>query len=469
MASSANTGWIASSAETSEPSSNYVFGRNLRKIYVKIKSGEGNYIITEDNRKIFDACSGAAVSCLGHGNPRVIEAITKQLKLGIPYLSSAFWGCEVVDDLCKELILGTDKKMARAYLTGSGSEAMEAAIKLSCQYFYAQNQKTRVNFISRERSYHGNTIGALSVSEFLARKKPYSPLLMKNIHHISSCYQYRQQKESESDSEFVARKAAELENKFQELGPDTIIGFIAEPIVGAALGCVSSPPGYLQAMRDVCHKHGALFILDEVMCGMGRTGTLHAWQAENVVPDIQTMAKGLGGGYEPIAAMLVSEKVVKVIKETSGEFIHGLTFQSMPVQAVAALEIQRIIKEDRLMENVTKQGKYLGEQLKNKLTSHPNVGDIRGRGLFWGLEFVKNKETKDPFDPNIKVAYGMMDLAVSSEFNITIYPATGTVDGIKGDHIILAPAYIVTKEDVDYIVTKVCALIDTYFSRLEIK
>lgn len=251
--------------------------RHLQKEYGEIKGGKGNILFTTQGRDVFDASSGAAVSCLGHGNDRVTQAILLQIKTGTPYLASAFWASRVVEDLCKELIRGTDGQMAKVYLTGSGSEAMEAAIKISRQYFYENDNETpRVNFIAREGSYHGNTMGALAISGHLARRAPYTPLLYRNVHHISSCNPYRQRIDGESDAAYVGRKAAELETKFQELGPETVIGFIAEPVVGAALGCVPCVPGYLKAMRDVCHKHGALFILDEVMCGMGRTGTLHA-------------------------------------------------------------------------------------------------------------------------------------------------------------------------------------------------
>jgi adenosylmethionine-8-amino-7-oxononanoate aminotransferase len=452
---------------TEESHIEYGFHRNLRKEYPEVKSAEGNYLFTSDGRKIFDACAGAAVSCLGYGNKRVIEAIHNQSLTGVTYLASSFWASPVVKDLCKELIQGTEGKMSRVYLTGSGSEAMEAAIKLSRQFFYEKNKDTpRVNFIARENSYHGNTIGALSVSGFITRRQPYIPFLMDNIHHISSCYPYRQQEEGESDAAFVARKATELDNKFRELGPETVIGFIAEPVVGAALGCVPYVPGYLKAMRDVCHKYGALFILDEVMCGSGRTGTLHAWQAEDIVPDIQTMAKGLGGGYQPIAAMLLSQKVVNTIMEGSGQFIHGLTYQAMPIQAAAALEVQRIIREDKLLKNVTKRGTTLGKLLKSSLDEHPNVGDIRGQGLFWGIEFVKDKKTKQPFAPEVGISQKILELALSDQFNMTFYPGTGSVDGIQGDHIILAPPFNITNKDVDDIVVTVVAVINIVFDKM---
>ncbi|TVY51741.1 putative aminotransferase [Lachnellula cervina] len=317
------------------------------------------------------------------------------------------------------------------------------------QFFFGQDPETpRVNFIARENSYHGVTIGSLSLSHILERRAPYLPLLMKNVHHISSCNPYRQRMEGESDASFVDRKAAELEAKFQELGPETVIGFIVEPVVGAALGCVPSVPGYLKAMRDVCHKHGALFILDEVMCGMGRTGTLHAWQKEGVIPDLQTIAKGLGGGYQPIGAVLISEK-------------------SMPIQARAALEVQRIIREDNLLDNVTKLGAYLGERLNAVLGDHPNVGNIRGQGLFWGIEFVEDKGTKKPFDRKLGIAEIIKNTALLPPFNMTVYAGTGTADGVHGDHIMLAPPYILKKKDVNHMVKVISAVIHEVFNKID--
>ncbi|KAI1451576.1 PLP-dependent transferase [Annulohypoxylon moriforme] len=421
----------------------------------KIVGGSGVFLHTSDGRRMFDACSGAAVSCLGHGNQRVIKAISNQLNTGTPYLASATWRNDTTEDLCRELIQGTSGKMQRVYLTGSGSEAMEAAIKISYQYHYELDNKTkRLNFITRRNSYHGNTIGALSISGHVARKRIYTPMLMNNVYDISPCYPYRQQQEDESNIEFVAKKATELEQKFQEIGPDTVIAFIMEPIAGAALGCAPSIPGYLNAMREICHRHGALFILDEVMCGMGRTGYLHAWQAEDIPPDIQTIAKGLGAGYQPIAAMMISKTVERVVVNSNTGFIHGLTFQSMPVQAAAALEVQRIIRQENLLNNVKEQGSLLGKILKETLGDHPNVGDIRGQGLLWALEFIKDKKSKRPFDPKLRVAQRILDLGMTPKFNIVIYPGTGTIDGIEGDHIIIAPPYIITRQDIQYI-TKV--------------
>ncbi|TVY84933.1 putative aminotransferase [Lachnellula suecica] len=450
----------------------YLLDRHLHKTFPIVTGGKGNDLYLADGRTVFDATSGAAVSCLGHDNKRVIDAITRQINTGTPYVCSSFFNCAIVDELCKELINGTGGKMGRVFLIGSGSEAMEATVKLARQYYYENDkQSPRINFIAREHSYHGNTIGALGISGHVARRAPYEPFLMENVHRVSACNAYRQRKDGESDASFVARKAAELEAKFQELGPETVIGFICEPVVGAALGCVPSVPGYLRAMRDVCHKHGALFILDEVMCGMGRSGTLHAWQeAEgDVVPDLQTMGKGLGAGYQPVAAVLISKKVIGALLNGSGQFVHGHTYQAMPVQAAAALEVQKTIREQNLVQNVKTQGEYLEKRLKAVLGDHPNVGDIRGRGLFWGLEFVKDKRTKEPFDPKLGIAQKLGTTAISAPYNMTMYPGTGTADGYVGDHIILAPTYIVTKDEIDHIVKVTANVVNEVFQNLDLE
>ena len=360
------------------------------------------------------------------------------------------------------LVNSTHGVLSKVFLTGSGSDATEAALKLARQYFYDQDPDTlRNTIISREGSYHGNTIGALSVSELKIRQEPYKDILLEKVEHVSSCYSYRQQLEGESNAEFVARKVDELEKMFQKIGPEKVMAFILEPVSGAALGCVPAVPGYIEAMKEVCHKHGALLILDEVMCGMGRTGFSHAWQIEGVAPDILIIGKGLGAGYHPIAAILVAQSVWEVLK--TEQFIHGLTFDAVPVGAVAALKVQQIIEDDSLLDNVKNQGDYLGERLKEELGNHPNVGNIRGIGLFWGIEFVENKETKEPFDSKLGVSHQIVHLAKSPEFNMTFYPGTGTVDGVNGDHIIIAPPFIVKEQDIDHIVKVVSAVIDRIF------
>lgn len=454
------------------PYEDFTLHRNLHKIYPEISRAQGNYLYVKEkngDRAIFDASCGAAVSVLGYNDERVKDSIKAQMDTGISYLPAAFWRNKAVDKISKDLIQGTERKMEKVFFACSGSEVIDSAIKLCRQYFFEKEGKDspREMFIARARSYHGNTLGALSLSGFESRRKPYERILSDKVHHVSACYPYRQQDKGESDAEFVRKKADELDAKFQELGPEKVIGFIAEPVVGAALGCVPCVPGYLKAMREVCHKYGALFILDEVMSGMGKTGWLHAWQEEDVAPDVQAVAKALAAGYQPVSAMLISKKILDVLKKGSGEFVHGYTYEAMPTQAVAALEVQRIIREENLLDNVSKQGAYLQRRLREVLGDHPNVGDIRGKGLFWGLEFVKDKETKEPFDRELEVSSQIFDLAISDPYNIFIYPGGGSVDGIRGDHIIISPSYRVTKEDIDDIVRRISDVIVQVFLKIQ--
>lgn len=343
--------------------------------------------------------------------------------------------------------------MTGIYLINSGSEAIEVAIKLAYTYHCENNDNKRINIVAREGSYHGATLFALTLSGFAARKQYYKKILMQNnIYYVSACYLYRELIKGESIEAFVARKAAELEAKFIEIGPDTVMAFILEPVVGAALGCVPYVPGYLKAMKDVCDKYGVLLIFDEIMCGMGRTGYLHAWQAEGVAPHIQAVAKGIGGGYVPLSAVLASEMVVKVIKKGSSEFVHGQTYEGMPSVSKGALEVQRVIQDNKLIENVSKQGAYLKSCLKAVLGNHPYVGDIRGLGLFLGIEFVENKETKKPFNPELGFAKRIVDLAFSPEFNLAIYYGGAAGYRVHIDRIMIIPPFILKKKEADHIV-----------------
>lgn len=381
-------------------------------------------------------------------------------------MATGYWLDNDVKSLCEWLVHSTDDQLSMAFLTGSGSDGIEASLKLCRQFFFEKDPETQRDvIIAREHSYHGNTLGALSVSSLYMRQLPYFGILMKNVEYISSCNPYRQLMDGESEAEFVARKAQELDDKINEIGPNKVMCFIMEPVSGAALGCVPAVPGYLKAMQDVCHKYEILFVLDEVMCGMGRTGTLHAWLAEEgVVPDVLIIGKGLGGGYHPISAVLASPKVCEALK--TGQFVHGLTFDAAPIGAVAALKVHEIIKENNLLDNVSKLGIYLGDSLKTKLNDHPNVGDIRGKGFFWGIELVKDKTTKEAFDTKIGIAQKLVDVALL-EHNMTLYKGTGGEDGLKGDHIMIQPPYNITIKDVDHIVEVVTAVIEKVFKEID--
>jgi len=312
----------------------------------------------------------------------------------------------------------------------------------------------------RHQSYHGNTLGALSVGSHKARRTIYEPILSQNVAHVSPCYPYRHQKHGENDEQYVARLAEELEETFQSIGPDSVCAFVAETVSGMSLGAVPPVPGYWKAMKTVCDRHGALLILDEVMSGMGRTGTLHAWEQEGVVPHLQTIAKGLGAGYQPIGALLVSKQVVDVLGSGTKTFVHSQTYQGHPIACAAAVEVQKILQEENLMANCRKMGDYLGSLLKDKLASHKHVGDVRGRGLFWGIELVADKSTKQPFPAERKISASLHATGLQKDFGISLLPGSGIADGKDGDVIVLAPAYNVTREDIELIVQRTVKVIE---------
>ena len=444
-----------------------VFHGSLNEAVLKIVSADGIYIHLENGQKILDATGGPAVACLGHSNAVVKAAMIRQIN-SAAYCHSLFFSTEATEELCTHLIRGTGGHMARAFVVSSGSEAIDAAIKMARQYFVELEDPNtkRQNFISRKNGYHGNTIGALSLGGHPARRSIFEPLLGKNISHVSACYEYRELKNGESQESYVSRLAHELDEEFQRLGPSTVCAFAAETIVGSALGCVASVPGYFAAMRQVCDKYGALLILDEIMCGMGRCGYLHAWQSPEVgvIPDLQTIGKALGGGYAPIAAMLVSKRVVEIISQGSGSFNHGHTYQAHPVACAAALAVQRVIEAEGLVKKVRSLGDVLGARLKKTLSDRWYIGDIRGAGLFWAIELVKNKQTKETFPSLQRVGLGIYKLGILAPYSLSIYPGGGHLDGSTSDHILLAPPYICSVEDIDLIVTTLGRVLEDYFS-----
>ncbi|HJS86115.1 MAG TPA: aspartate aminotransferase family protein [Acetobacteraceae bacterium] len=419
--------------------------------------GAGIRLRLRDGRTIIDASGGAAVACLGHGNRRVAEAIARQAG-AMAYAHTGTFSSEPAELLADLLLDGTPGGLTHAYFCSSGSEGTEAALKLARQYFVEIGETQRTRFIARRQSYHGNTLGALAASGNRMRRAPYEALLSPAFSHVSPCFAYRFKHNDESEAEYVDRLAGELEAEFQRLGPETVIAFIAEPVVGATAGCVTALPGYFERVRAVCDRHGALLILDEVMCGMGRTGTAHAWQREGVAPDIQVIAKGLGGGYQPIGGILAAGRIVAAIRAGSGGFMHGHTYQAHPVACAGALEVQRIIRDHDLVANARRMGARLGQALGERLGEHPHVGDIRGRGLFWAVEFVRDRTTKQVFEPALKLNERVKQ-AVLAE-GVAIYPMGGTIDGRQGDHVIIAPPYVVTEDDLAEIVDRLGRGID---------
>ena len=434
-----------------------VLHRSLRETPPKAIGGEGVWLIGEDGRRILDASGGAAVSCLGHQHPRVLEALSRQASK-LAYAHTSFFSSEPAEALADKLVGHEPGGLGYAYLVSGGSEAIEAGIKLARQYFIEIGQPQRRHFIARRQSYHGNTLGALAAGGNAWRREPYAPLLSSAFSHVTPAFAYHEKRDSESEADFVARLAAELEAEFQRLGPENVAAFIAEPVVGATAGCVPAPEGYFRAVREICDRHGALLILDEVMCGMGRTGTRHAWEQEGIAPDIQAIAKGLGGGYQPIGAMLASGRIVDAIRDGSGAFQHGHTYLAHPLACAAALEVQRVIEDEQLLDRVKNSGAQLERRLTERFGNHRHVGDIRGRGLFQAIELVADRATRAPFDPALKLNQRVK--AIAFEGGLGCYPAGGCMDGRSGDHVLLAPPYIATSDDIDMIVDRLGQAVD---------
>jgi adenosylmethionine-8-amino-7-oxononanoate aminotransferase len=348
--------------------------------------------------------------------------------------------------------------LAYAWLVSGGSEAVEASIKLARQYFIERGEPQRQRFIARRQSYHGNTLGALAVGGNEWRRRQFAPLLI-DVGRVSPCYEYRGRASGESQDAYTARLLAELESEFERIGPERVIAFVAEPVVGATLGAVPPTPGYFAGVRALCDRYGILLIADEVMCGMGRTGTLHALAQEGVVPDLMAIGKGLGGGYQAIGAVLASARVVDPLRRGSGLFQHGHTYLGHPTAAAAALAVQRVIERDGLLERVRVRGAYLRRALDERFAAHPNVGDIRGRGLFVGVELVRDRASRAAFDSELKLHARVKAEAMAN--GLMVYPTGGTVDGRSGDHVLIAPPFIVSEAQLDEIVDRLAAALDS--------
>lgn len=434
----------------------HVFHRHTRQAYPTAVAGEGPYIIDSEGKRYLDASGGAAVSCLGHSAVEVAEAIKKQVDV-LAYAHSSFFTTEPMEQLADYLIDRAPEGLSSVYFVSGGSEAVEAAIKLARQYFLEVGQPQRRHLIARRQSYHGNTLGALAAGGNQWRRAQFEPLLSQ-VSHLTPCYAYREQLAGETDVEFVARLITELEDEIIRLGSENVMAFIAEPVVGATLGAVPALDGYYKGIREVCDKYGVLLILDEVMCGMGRTGKLFACEDDGISPDLLTIAKGLGAGYQPIGATLVSEKIYTAIRDGSGFFQHGHTYIGHATACAAALAVQHIIENNGLLDRVISLGNGLQQRLHERFDAHPYVGDIRGRGLFRGVELVKSRETKATFDPTLKL-HSKIKAAAMSE-GLMCYPMGGTVDGINGDHILLAPPFILNEGHLDELVEKLGRAID---------
>jgi adenosylmethionine-8-amino-7-oxononanoate aminotransferase len=422
--------------------------------------GKGIELIDQASKRYIDASGGAAVSCLGHGHPAVTAALHEQLDK-LAYAHTGFFTTEVAEKLADRLIEDAPAGLSHVYLVSGGSEAVEAAIKMARQYFTERGDTKRRHIIARRQSYHGNTLGALAAGGNAWRRAPFAPLLIET-HHIEPCFAYRCQAPGESEEQYGLRAAEALERQILELGPETVLAFVAETVVGATAGAVPPSKGYFKRVREICDQYGVLLILDEVMCGMGRTGTLHACEQEGIAPDLMTIAKGLGGGYEPIGAVLLSRNIYDAFARGSGFFQHGHTYMAHPLACAAGLAVQETIRRDNLLANVRDMGALLRRRLSERFGNHAHVGDIRGRGLFQAIELVEDRLTKAPFDPARKLHAKVKKAAMAR--GLMVYPMGGTIDGQTGDHVLLAPPFIVTSAQIDEIVDRLAGALDDALS-----
>ena len=427
-----------------------IFPRNCKISLPLAVEGDGVYIIDRKGKRYLDASGGAAVSCLGHSDAKVIKAIKKQVKR-LEFAHTGFFSSIPAEALAELLIKEAPGALDRVYLVSGGSEAVEAAIKLARQYFIEVGQPDRHRVIARRQSYHGNTLGALAAGGNLWRREPFAPLMIETT-HIAPCYSYRDQQKEETEFEYGQRVANELETEIQRLGTEQVMAFIAEPVVGATLGAVPAVAGYYKRIREICDQYGVLLILDEVMCGMGRTGSLYACDQDGIAPDIMTIAKGLGAGYQPIGAMLCTDTIYDAIAQGSGFFQHGHTYLGHPVACAAAHAVVKKVMERRLLDQVLAQGVSLRKALTDKFGEHPNIGDVRGRGLFLGLEFVRERDSKSPFPPQLGFHKKFKQAAMDA--GLICYPMGGTIDGQQGDHVLLAPPFIINSTHIEEIVSK---------------
>jgi len=437
--------------------------RNLNAPPPLAAGGHGIRIVDSAGHEYIDASGGAAVSCLGHSHPEVLAAMHRQID-ALAYAHTGFFSSAVAEELGDHLIAHAPPGMSHVYLVSGGSEAIEAALKMARQYFVEIGQPERRHFIARRQSYHGNTLGALAVGGNEWRRRQFAPLLIE-VAHVSPCYEYRDRRQDESAEGYGARLAGELEQTITRLGPETVIAFCVETVGGATAGAIPPVAGYFRRVRELCDRYGILLIADEVMCGMGRTGTLHAVEREGIAPDLMTIAKGLGGGYQPIGAVLAQRRIVDAIARGSGFFQHGHTYIGHPVACAAALAVQKIVQRDGLVAAVRRQGAQLRDRLDAALGAHPNVGDIRGRGLLLGIELVEDRATKRPFDPALRL-HARIKLEAMSRGLMT-YPMGGTIDGRLGDHVLLAPPFIVSDDDLGIIVSRLAESIDAAIATVQ--
>ena len=433
-----------------------VFPRHSSYDLPNAVGGDGCYIIDEKGKRYLDASGGAAVSCLGHSDKTIQKAIIEQTEK-LAFAHTSFFTSEPAELLANLLAKHSPEGLDKVYFVSSGSEAVEASLKLARQYFVEIGKPEKHKIISRKQSYHGNTLGALAAGGNVWRRSFFEKLLVETS-LISPCYPYRHQTQDETELEYGLRVANELEEEIINLGSENVMAFIAETVVGATAGALTPVSGYFKRVREICDKYDVLLILDEVMCGMGRTGSLFACDEEDVVPDILTVAKGLGAGYQPIGAMICQNFIYDAIANGSGFFQHGHTYLGHPVACAASLSVLNKLVNENFSSQVKEKGQYLQKNLELHLGQNQFVGDIRGRGLFRGIEIVKDRSTKEPFQKKLNIAGKIKKQAL--DIGLICYPMQGTVDGSKGDHILIAPPFIINESEINEISTKLKSTID---------
>jgi adenosylmethionine-8-amino-7-oxononanoate aminotransferase len=419
-------------------------------------AGAGCHITDATGKQYFDGSGGAAVSCLGHGDADIATAMKDQIDK-LSFAHTSFFTSMPAEALADLLIANAPSGIDRVYFVSGGSEAIEASLKLARQYFVETGSPQRSHIIARKQSYHGNTLGALAAGGNAWRREQFAPLLF-TASHIEPCYRYRGKADGESDHAYGQRMANALETEILRLGADKVMAFLAEPVVGATLGAVAAEWGYFTRIREICDRYGVLLILDEVMCGMGRTGSLFACDHDQVRPDIIAIAKGLGAGYQPVGAMLCSKEIYAAIAEGSGFFQHGHTYLAHPVACAAAHAVLSKIIDSDLPSRATMMGDKLMQALQSAFGQHPFIGDIRGRGLFIGMEFVADRAQKTPFDPALGLHRKIK--AAAFEAGLLCYPMGGTIDGKNGDHLLLAPPFILEDSHIGEIIDKLTIAFD---------
>ncbi len=434
-----------------------VFYRSLTADFPMATGAKGVYLTDSTGKQYLDASGGAAVSCLGHGNRRVIEAVKAQLDQ-MAFAHTSFFTSSPAEELAAILSDKAPGGAWRTYFVSGGSEANEAALKMARQIHFERGETERSHMISRHLSYHGSTVETMALGTVRSNPTLYLPLLPTNIEKIMPCFPFRWKNEGESDEAFLARSTGELETVIEKLGDKRAIAFIAETVSGATLGAVPPVPGYFKEIRKICDRHGVLMILDEVMAGMGRCGTLFACEQDSVVPDMITLAKGLSGGYQPLGAVMVREELAQIIEEGSGTFVHGHTYVGHASACAAGLAVQKVFEEDKLIERVAQNTPVLTAKLQEAFGDHPHIGDLRGRGFFRGIEIVKDRETNEPFDGTLGLAMKIKKAAMNA--GLVCYPMAGTVDGTNGDHVMLAPPFIYEESHMDELVEKLGKAID---------